>query len=148
MTTFRARLESAGRGGHAIPVPDEVAAALGLRQHSRVTGTIAGTSYRSSTARYGGRMILGVHKATVEAAGIEVGDAVDVEIAIDASPRRLDVPPELEAALRADPRARAAWDRLPPGQRREHAEAVAEAKRPETKKRRVARTLAALRERR
>jgi Bacteriocin-protection, YdeI or OmpD-Associated/Domain of unknown function (DUF1905) len=144
---FRAVLESAGRGGHAIPIPGDVVEELALRQHSRVSGIIAGASYRSSTARYGGRMILGVHKATVAAAGIEVGQAVDVEIEPDGSSREVRIPPELEAALRGDARARAAWDRLPPSRKREHADAVAEAKKPETKERRVARAIASMRER-
>jgi hypothetical protein len=147
MRRFRATLESAGRGGHAIPVPDEIAAELGLRQHSRVTGTIGEAPYRSSTARYAGRTVLGVHKATVEVAGIRVGDAVDVTIGVDAAPRELRLPAELEDALAADDRARAGWEKLPPSQRREHAESVANAKKPDTRQRRVARAIAAAVER-
>ena len=50
----------------------------------------------------------------------------------------LETPPELEAALSANPAARAAFDGFPPGGRREYVEWVAEAKRPETRAKRIA----------
>jgi hypothetical protein len=89
---IRAELQSAGRGGHAVVIPDDVATSLGLKQHSRVKGTIGGTPYRSSTARYGGVMYLGVHKATVERAGLTVGDSVDLTIELDAPRRDMSQP--------------------------------------------------------
>lgn len=49
----------------------------------------------------------------------------------------LETPPDLEAALRANPAARATFDGFPPGCRREYVEWVAEAKRPETRARRI-----------
>jgi uncharacterized protein YdeI (YjbR/CyaY-like superfamily) len=59
-------------------------------------------------------------------------------------PREVPVPDELRRALDADPVARAAWEHLPPSHRREHAKAVADAKKPETRERRVAAALAKL----
>lgn len=56
-----------------------------------------------------------------------------------AAPRQeLDTPPELEAALSANPAARATFDAFPPGCRREYVDWVAEAKRPETRDKRIA----------
>ena len=54
------------------------------------------------------------------------------------------VPPELAKALKANATARRAWDALSYSHRREHAEAVAEAKKPETRARRIEKTLAML----
>lgn len=51
------------------------------------------------------------------------------------------VPPELEAALAGAPKARAAFDRLSPSHQREHAEYVADAVKPETRRRRAAKTV-------
>ncbi|MDQ3889042.1 MAG: YdeI/OmpD-associated family protein [Actinomycetota bacterium] len=62
-------------------------------------------------------------------------------------PRLLDVPSELREALAADPGAHAAFETLAPSHRSEYARWVDEAKRPETRRRRAERTLAALRER-
>lgn len=103
---IRADLQSAGRGGHVVAVGDDVVSSLGLKQHSRVKGTIGGTPYRSSTARYGGVMYLGVHKATVKDAGLAVGDSVDVTIELDPEPREIDIPPDLARASRPTRRRR------------------------------------------
>ena len=55
------------------------------------------------------------------------------------------MPPELAAALAADPVATAAWDALAPSHRRDYAEHVAEAKQPATRERRAAKTVETLR---
>ena len=51
-------------------------------------------------------------------------------------------PADLEAALAADPSARAAWSRLAPSHKREHVDAIESAKKPETRARRVAAAVA------
>ena len=53
----------------------------------RVKGTLAGAPYRSNLAKMGGRLILGVHKATLVAAGKDTGDEVDITIEVDPDPR-------------------------------------------------------------
>lgn len=55
----------------------------------------------------------------------------------------LDVPPDLAAALAAAPAAGARWDAEPPGYRRLVLRWIRDAKRPETRARRVARAAAA-----
>ncbi|WP_290058259.1 YdeI/OmpD-associated family protein [Amycolatopsis solani] len=57
-----------------------------------------------------------------------------------------EVPGELAAALAADPDAAAAFEALPPSHRREYAQWVAEAKKPETRVSRAGKTVARLRE--
>ena len=141
---IRAELQSAGRGGHVVVIGDDVATSLGLKQHSRVRGTINGTPYRSSIARYGGVTYLGVHKATVEKGGLAIGDSVEVSIQLDSEPRELDMPTELQTALEANAKAKAAWDALSPSHKRQHAQAVADAKKPATRVRRIEKTIDAL----
>lgn len=48
-----------------------------------------------------------------------------------------EVPAELAEALEASPQAKALFERMPPSHRREHAAHVAEAKKPETRRRRA-----------
>jgi uncharacterized protein YdeI (YjbR/CyaY-like superfamily) len=50
----------------------------------------------------------------------------------------LETPPELNAALDAKPAARATFDNFPPSCRRDYVEWVVEAKRPETRDKRIA----------
>lgn len=147
MTTAKrisAELQAAGRGGHVVALDDDVVTSLGLKHNSRVKGTIAKTPYRSSTARYGGVMYLGVHKATVARAGLTVGDTVDVTIETDLEPREVDVPADLASALEENAQAKAAWNALSPSHQREYARAVAEAKRATTRARRIDKTIEVL----
>lgn len=57
-----------------------------------------------------------------------------------------DVPPALAAALAADDRAAATFNAFPPSSRRDYCEWIAEAKRDETRERRVAQAIEWLRE--
>ena len=76
-----------------------------------------------------------------------IGDTVEIVIDRDDAPRTVDVPGDLAAALDAEPALRAAFDALSYTHRREYAEAVRDARRPETRRRRVEATLEALRQR-
>lgn len=143
---FRGIIEAARGGGAVIPIPAETAAALGGTKRMRVLGTLNGTSFRSSTMPYRDVLYLGVHKATREAARVGIGDEVEITLSRDDAPRVVEIPPELAAALSADPDLRARFDRLSFTQRRECAGSIAEAKRPETRARRLEATLETLRQ--
>ena len=65
-------------------------------------------------------------------------------VEVDTAPRTVEVPDDLAAALDASPGAAAAWAALSFSRQRQHAEAVLAAKKPETRERRVATTVAAL----
>jgi bacteriocin resistance YdeI/OmpD-like protein/uncharacterized protein DUF1905 len=142
VTEFEGQLEAARGGGALVELPADVLDELGGGKRFRVLGTLNGVDFASSTMPMGGgRVCLGVHKATREQAGVAPGDTVRVSLARDERPREVDVPPELQEALAGDPDAAEAFERLAFTHRREYAEWVAEAKRPETKARRVAQTL-------
>jgi hypothetical protein len=104
-----ARLEPVPHGGHFIVVPSDVAAAAHVTHGARVRGTINGVAYRSSLMKYSGVFHLGIHKATVRAAGVARGDRVEVTIEIDDQPLPTDVlPGDLARALARDKKASAA----------------------------------------
>ena len=92
--SFRAVVESARGGGHVVEVDSDVAEKLGAKHRTRVRGTLDGTEYRSNLISMGGRLVLGVHKATLQAAGRDTGDTVRVTMAIDAEPLPNDEVPE------------------------------------------------------
>ena len=95
--------------------------------------------------KYSGVFHMGVHKATLIKAGVGLGDDVRVRIERDPEPLPTDtVPPDLARALRGNERAAAAFARLAPSHRREYVGFVIDAKRPETRARRIAKTVAAL----
>ncbi len=131
-------LQSTGRNTTGYVVPDDVVAALGGGRRPKVTATVRGHTWRTSIASMGGRFMLGVSAANREAAGLTAGEVHDVDIELDTAPRTVAVPEDLAAALAADPGARAAWDALSFSHQRQHAEAILAAKKPETRRRRVA----------
>jgi bifunctional DNA-binding transcriptional regulator/antitoxin component of YhaV-PrlF toxin-antitoxin module len=141
---FETTLERRGQGAVAV-VPFDVRAAYGLARPP-VRGTVNGHPFRTTVAVYGGTFYLGFRREVREAAGIEVGDRVAIELVRDEKPREVVVPADLAAALARDPAAQAAWSRLSYTHRREHVEAIEEAKREETRRRRVDAALALLRE--
>jgi uncharacterized protein YdeI (YjbR/CyaY-like superfamily) len=79
-------------------------------------------------------------------AGVQAGDTVEVEIELDTAPREVVVPDALAGALAHDVAARAAFEALSYSHRKEYARWIDEAKRDETRERRLAKTLARLRE--
>jgi hypothetical protein len=142
---FTVELEAGRGGGAMVLVPREVATVLGGLRQMRVVGTVNGVPYQSSVMPYGGRgLFLGVHKATREAAGVLPGEVVEVVVSRDDRPRVVEIPAELAAALTANPAAQAAFDRLSFTNRKEIATSVAEAKRPETRERRLAAVMSRL----
>jgi uncharacterized protein YdeI (YjbR/CyaY-like superfamily) len=93
-----------------------------------------------------GRFLLGLSNANRQAAGVETGDEVEVELEFDPEPRVVAEPEDFARALSADPIARVAYDHLRDGRKREHVRAIESAKKPETRTRRIEKTLAALRD--
>jgi bifunctional DNA-binding transcriptional regulator/antitoxin component of YhaV-PrlF toxin-antitoxin module len=142
---FTATLSESGRGGGRwIEVPFDAKAEFG-ESRAPVAATINGVEYRSRLSVYGGKTYLGLRKEVREAAGIEVGDEVDVVLERDDAPREVELPAPLQEALDRDPEARAAYERLSFTHRKEYARWIAEAKRDETRERRVAKAIEMLR---
>jgi len=145
---FKGRLTATPRGGGGtlVPVPREVAAKLGLKGIPKIQAVIAGTPYRGSLMPMGdGTYCLGVLKSIQEAAGVGAGDEFDVELERDTAPRTVEVPADLAAALARDRNAAAAWEKLSFTNRKEIARSLEEAKKAETRERRLAAALERLR---
>jgi hypothetical protein len=131
----------------AVVLDDEQVEAVGEgAKRFPVVATVNGYTWRTSVARMRGEFLLGLNRAVRDAAGVQAGQTVDVEIKLDTEPREVDVPEALARALAKDPAAGAACDALAFTHRKEYARWVAEAKRDETRERRVAEALQMLRE--
>ncbi len=143
---FRAKLEQRGPAA-AIVLDDEQVASVGegARQF-RVVATVNGYIWRTSVARRGGESLVGLSRAVRQAAGVEPGDTVEVALELDTAPREVVVPEALGSALADDSEARAAFDKLSYTHRKEYARWIGEAKREETRDRRVAQAVEMLRQ--
>lgn len=130
----------------AVILTDAQVAAIGEGAKTppvRVTVN-GGYTFAGRIGRMGGESLLGFNKAVRAAAGVEAGDEIEIAVVLDEGPREVDVPADLAAALDADPATRAAFEALAYTRRNEYARAVADAKRPETRERRINQTVAEL----
>jgi hypothetical protein len=130
----------------AVVLGEAQVAAIGEgKKRFPVVATINGYTWRTTVTRMGGEFLLGLNKEVRQGAGAEAGDTVDVAIALDTEERTVDVPEALARALAGDPEAKARYDALAFTHRKEFARWVAEAKREETRERRVAQALEMIR---
>ena len=129
-----------------LEVPPEVVEALGEGARPPVTITINGHRWKSRVAIMRGRHLLGLSKANRQAAGVATGDEVEVELELDTEPRVVVEPMDFARALDGDPAARAAFDSLTDSRKREHVRAIENAKKPETRRRRIEKAITALRD--
>jgi len=141
---FRTTILSGGKTTTGIHVPDEVVAALGSSRKPAVTVTLNGYAYRSTVASMGGRFMVGVSADVREKSGVKGGDTLDVEIELDTAPRLLEIPADFAAALAAEPQAQAAFDKLSYSNKRRHTMPIEDAKAPETRARRIEKSVEAL----
>jgi hypothetical protein len=143
---FRATVEQAGKTATGIEVPETVVEGLGAGKRPPVRVTINGYTYRSTVASMGGRFMVGVSAENREASGVAGGDRVDVDIELDTAARVVGVPKDFAAALKKEPKARKTFDALSPSNKGWHVQSIERAKTDETRQRRIARSVAALRE--
>jgi hypothetical protein len=111
-----------------------------------VKATVNGYTWRGAVARMKGEFLLGLNAEVRKAAGVEAGDEVSVAIALDTEERTVEIPYALATALAGDAKAKKSFDALAYTHRKEFARWVAEAKKDETRDRRVAQALTMLTE--
>jgi uncharacterized protein YdeI (YjbR/CyaY-like superfamily) len=138
-------LQARGPAAAVVLTDDQVAAIGEGAKRFPVRATVGGYTWRTSVARMHGEFLVGLNKEVRTAAGVEAGDTVSVALALDTEPREVEIPDALAEALAGNDAAQAAFDRLAFTHRKEFARWVAEAKRDETRQRRVAKALEMLR---
>lgn len=137
---FEFTLDSATGGG--VKIPYDIKSLAG-KAKPPVKVTINGHSYRSTVAVYSGEYFVPLRKSNAEAAHIEADVPFEVLIELDDEPRVVEVPDDLAAALDLSA-VRQKWEKLSYSHQREYVEAIEDAKKPETRARRIAKTVEAL----
>ncbi|HXE89746.1 MAG TPA: YdeI/OmpD-associated family protein [Terriglobales bacterium] len=144
---FRAKLTGQGEGkAWTILVPPfSVEKTWGTKARVPVKGTINGYPIRCSLFPMGnGKHCIMVNKEMQKGAGATQGDTVSVVLEPDAAPRTVAVPPVLKKALARNKGAQAYFDKLSPSHKKAYVDFITEAKKEETRQRRVEKTLAML----
>jgi hypothetical protein len=127
-----------------ITIPFDVHKTYGTRARVPVRGTINGFPYRGSIFPMGGKYIFVVNRELRANAKVKGGETISMTMERDDEPRIITPPADLARALRANKNAQAAWDKLSYTHKKEHARAVEDAKRPETRVRRIEKAIADL----
>jgi hypothetical protein len=126
----------------AIEVPFDPKAVFG-KVRAPVRVTINDHTYRSTIARMGGQTFIPLRRSNREAAKVEGGQTVRVTLQLDDAPRVVKPPADFVKALRAG-KAFERWKELSFTHQREYVEAITEAKKPETRTRRIAAAVKAI----
>jgi hypothetical protein len=142
---FETVVELGGKTATGMEVPDAVIEGLGGGKRPPVTVTVGGHTYRTTIGAMGGRPMIPLSAENRTAAGLTAGDTVEVEIDLDTAERVLEVPEDLTAAIAADAEAQTFWDSISYSRRRRIVLAVDGAKTPETRTRRIDKSVADLR---
>jgi hypothetical protein len=127
----------------AFEVPLDIRALYGEARPA-VKMTFCGESYRTRVAVYGGKYICGIWKAELAKHGLRDGQKLEVTLEPDTAPRTVTLPTELAAVLKKNATARAGWEAMSFTHQREWAAAIADAKKPETREKRIAQAIEAL----
>jgi hypothetical protein len=139
--TFTGRIQNAGGGGGFVEIPFDVEEVFGSKR-PKVRALIEGVPYRGTLVRMGGeRHMLLILKGIREQVGKTFGDEVKIVLEADTEPRVVAVPPDLMKELKKNKDAKAFFDKLAYTHRREYVRWIEEAKREETRARRVTKTI-------
>ncbi|MBV6450759.1 MAG: hypothetical protein MHPDNHAH_01485 [Anaerolineales bacterium] len=139
--TFKATILDAGGGGAFVEVPFDVEAAFGSKR-PKVKAMIEGVPYRGILSRMGGpNHILVILKDIRAKIGKSFGDEVKITVELDTEPRVVEVPKDLIKELKKHKEAKAFFDKLSYTHQREYVMWINEAKKDETRARRIAQTV-------
>jgi hypothetical protein len=141
--SFRTELLKGDGDTTGFVVPDTVVEALGQGKKPKVTVTINGKfSYPNTVAVMGGKYMIGVSKERRKLAGVAGGEMIEVTLELDTAPRVMEVPPDLQQALDKDKAAKAYFATLSYSNQRRHIDPINDAKTPETRARRIEKSVA------
>jgi hypothetical protein len=128
-----------------IRIPFSVEKEFGSRARVPVRGTINGFAFRGSVFPMGdGHHYMVVNKNVRAGAKAKGGDQIIVVMEHDDEPRVITPPEDFARVLKSNKAASAAWDKLSYTHRKEYAQSIEEAKKPETRARRIEKAIAML----
>jgi hypothetical protein len=139
--TFTAVIQNAGGGGAFVEVPFDVEKEFGAKR-PRVRAVIEGVPYRGILTRMGTEHhLLIILKEIREKIGKTFGDEIEINVEPDSEPRVLEIPAELKKALKTEKDAKGFFDKLSYTHQREYVMWINEAKKEETRQKRIAKAI-------
>lgn len=128
-----------------ITPPFDVVEVFGRKGRVPVKGMINGFPFRSSLMNMGDGHMMAVNAEMRAGARCKAGDTVSVVMELDEEKRTVEVPAYLKKIIKGDSKVREFWDKLSFTHQKEYVREIEGAKRPETRERRIAEMMDALR---
>ena len=123
-----------------ITIPFDVEKVFGGKRVP-IKATINGADYRTTIFRMNGKYLVVVPKKFREEAGVKAREKITVSMEKDTEPRVIEPPEDLAKALNENPAAKEIWEKLSYTHKREYVMAIEDAKKEETRNRRIAKTI-------
>ncbi|MFZ0706459.1 MAG: YdeI/OmpD-associated family protein [Candidatus Korobacteraceae bacterium] len=130
----------------ALKPPFDVVEVFGRKGRVPVKGTINGFPFRSSLMNMGDGHMMAVNAELRAGGKCKAGDTVKVVMDLDDEERRVEVPAYLKKIISSDPQAKERWAKLSFTHQKEYIRAIEDAKKEETRERRIAAMMDALRQ--
>jgi hypothetical protein len=134
---FKAKIKAADGGGAYVFFPYDTAKEFGRKGKVPVKATFDGVAYAGSLMKYGHPLhMLGMLKAIREQTGKEPGDTVEVVVWKDEAVRTVEVPAQFEKLMKKEGLL-AVFEKLSYSHRKEYCRWISEAKKEETRMKRL-----------
>lgn len=134
---FKAKIRAGDRGGAHVLFPFDVEKEFGTKGKVPVKATFNGVRYAGSLIKYGNPLhMLPMLKAIREQTGTAPGDTVEVELWKDEETRAIELPADLSEAMNREG-VTPLFDRLSYTHKREYCRWITDAKRDETRRKRL-----------
>src|SRR5688572_4892657 len=144
--SFTAVIINAGGGGAFVEVPFDVEKAFGSKK-PKVKAMIEGVPYRGLLVRMGGEHhILIILKGIREQIGKTFGEKIKVSVELDTQPRVLGIPKDLLKEFKKEKQAKTFFESLSHTHQKEYVQWILEAKKDETRERRIVKTIEMLKD--
>jgi Bacteriocin-protection, YdeI or OmpD-Associated/Domain of unknown function (DUF1905) len=137
---FHTAILQTGKNTTGIEVPEDVLEKLGGGKRPLVKVKVNDYDYRSAVAVMDGKYMISMSAEHRQAGGFQGGDVVVVTLQLDLEPRTVELPEDLKTAL-VKSNVMGAFEKSAPSMQKEYVRWVQEAKAPETRERRIAKTV-------
>lgn len=141
---FDEKLLQTGKTSTGIVVPKEIIDGLGSGKKPKVVAIINGYSFRTSVGVMDGIFMLPVSSEVRSNSGVSAGDDVEVDLTVDTEVREVALPEDFVVALASSPAAKAKFESISYSNKRRYIIPIEAAKTPETRQRRIEKTIAEL----
>ena len=134
-----------GKSTAAFKPPFDVVEVFHTKARVPVKGTINGFPFRSSLMNMGDGHMMAVNAELRAGANCKGGDTVDIVMELDEDERKVELPAPIKKVIASYPKAKESWSKLSFTHQKEWMRAIEDAKRPETREKRIAAMMEALR---